>query len=338
MRQNEDNRRRKCRMPAKRNCLRGLLVFGLLLLMASCRYAVPDFTNETPDKRTQDSLRYLYERHYTWDANLVLHADSIRLMTLPLKEGYDTLYRGDRVVVAEFDVHPNDTIDSIWVKLAHSQEVQGWLRECEMKEAFMPADSLSQAIHLFSNTHMPYFIAICALFVAFWLARVLRRKPSRQIGFAGIDSVYPLLLCLLMAGCATLYETMQVFAPDTWEHFYYNPTLSPLQVPPVLALFLSGFWLFLVTLVATIDVLFRRLPFMQAVFYLLGVSVACIFCYFFFILTTPIYIGYLFLLAFAAVFIHCLYRSLHTSRYRCGQCGEVLPHKGVCPHCGAVNE
>lgn len=41
------------------------------------------------------------------------------------------LYRGDRVVVAEFAIHPADSVDSVWVKLAHSQEVQGWLRESE---------------------------------------------------------------------------------------------------------------------------------------------------------------------------------------------------------------
>ena len=133
---------------------------------------------------------------------------------------------------------------------------------------------------------MPYFVAVCALFVVFWLARMLRRQPARRRGLAAVDSLYPLLLCLLMACCATLYESMQVFVPDTWEHFYYNPTLSPLHVPGVLSLFLLSFWLFIIVLVATVDVLFRRLPFVQALYALLGLSAACICCYFFFILTT----------------------------------------------------
>lgn len=318
--------------------LRGLLGLCLLLLVVSCRYAVPELEDESLDERTRDSLTYLYERHYTWNTNLVLQADSVQLVALPLKESFNTLHRGDRVVVAELAVHPQDSVDSIWVKLAHSQEVQGWLRECDMKEAFMPADSISQAIHLFSNTHVPYFIAVCALFVAFWLVRMLRRQPARRRRAAAVDRVYPLLLCLLMACCATLYESMQVFVSETWEHFYYNPTLSPFRVPWVLSAFLLSFWLFIVVLVATVDVVFRRLPFVQALYALLGLAAACIFCYFFFILTTPIYIGYLFLLGLAAVFFRCLYRSLHTSRYRCGQCGEVLARKGVCPYCGAVNE
>ncbi|HIY88322.1 MAG TPA: hypothetical protein H9824_06425 [Candidatus Bacteroides pullicola] len=290
------------------------------------------------EQRARDSIAYLFERHYTWNTNLVLQADSINLVALPLKESYSTLRQGDRVVVAELDVHPNDTVDSVWVKLAHSQEVQGWLRECEMKQAFVPADSISQAIYLFSDTHIPYFIVICALFVAFWLIRMLRRKSFRKSGFGDIDYVYPLLLCLLMAFCATLYETMQVFVPDTWEHFYYNPTLSPFRVPLVLALFLSGLWAFVVVLVATVDVLFRRLPLTTAVFYLLGLASACIFCYFFFILTTGIYVGYVFLVLLAVLFVRVLRRSLQTSVYRCGHCGEALSQKGVCPYCGALNE
>lgn len=71
------------------------------------------------------------------------------------------LYRGDRVVVAEFAIHPADSVDSVWVKLAHSQEVQGWLRESEMMHAFVPTDSISQAIYLFSDTHASYLSLFC---------------------------------------------------------------------------------------------------------------------------------------------------------------------------------
>jgi len=313
-------------------------VLCLMLLLASCRYTPPECSGEEMDQRARDSVAYLFEHHYTWNTNLVLQTDSVQLMALPLKESYSTLYEGDRVVVADMDVHPNDTVDSVWVKLAHSQEVQGWLRECEMKRAFVPADSISQAIYLFSDTHVPYFIVICALFVGFWLVRMLRRKSLKGAGFSAIDSVYPLSLCLLMAFCATLYESMQVFVPDTWEHFYYNPTLSPFRVPFLLSLFLAGLWAFVVVLVATVDVLFRRLSLVTALYYLLGLASACIFCYFFFILTTGIYVGYLFLLVLAVFFVRALRRSLHTSAYRCGNCGEALSRKGICPYCGALNE
>lgn len=309
-----------------------------VVLTVSCQYTRPDLEDEALPKETRDSLTYLYERHYTWNANLEVCADSVNLACLPVKDCYNMLYRGDRVVVAEFSIHPADSVDSVWVKLAHSQEVQGWLRESEMLQAFVPADSISQAIHLFSDTHASYFIIVFALFVAVWLVRAFRRKQLRMVYFNDIDSIYPLLLCLLMAFCATVYESVQVFAPETWRHFYFNPTLSPFRVPPVLSVFLAGIWLFIVVLLAALDDSFRQLSPAAAVCYLLGVASCCIFCYFFFILTTQVYVGYLFLAAFAWVFIRRLRSSLADSRYRCGRCGQKLRSKGVCPHCGAVNE
>ena len=51
-----------------------------------------------------------------------------------------------------------------------------------------------------------------------------------------------------------------------------------------------------------------------------------------------IYVGYLFLTAFVWVFLKRLRISLLASRYRCGRCGQKLREKGVCPHCGAINE
>ena len=79
--------------------------------------------NEPEDQRLSD-LPSKY--HYTWNTNLEVLDDSVRLEYLPLKDAYVNLYKGDRVVVAEFSVHPQDSVDSIWVKVAHSQEVQGW--------------------------------------------------------------------------------------------------------------------------------------------------------------------------------------------------------------------
>ena len=339
-RNNKDNRlgARAGRRTAKKGHVAGWLpVFFLWLAVASCQYNAPALPEDVAP-RTRDSVACLYERHYTWNTNLVLHDDSIRLASLPLKERYHTLKRGDRVVVAELNVHPNDTVDSIWVKLAHTQEVQGWLRECDMKQAFVPDDSISEAIHLFSHTHMPYFIAVLSLFAVFWLVRRWRRSPLWWKGFREMDSTYPLLLCLLMAISATLYETMQVYTPDLWEHFYYNPTLSPFHVPLLLGLFLSCLWLFVVVFIATVDVLFRRLTPVSAVYYLLGVASSCICCYLFFTLATHIWIGYAFLAVFFAVFARRLYHSLRTECYRCGNCGRHLAEKGVCPHCGALNE
>lgn len=336
----EQELRRGMRSAEKAMRRLAFLCISLLLssLAASCHYSRPDLDDESLSKATRDSLTYLFERHYTWNTNLEVCADSVNLACLPVKDCYNMLYKGDRVVVAEFAIHPADSVDSIWVKLAHSQDVQGWLRESEMMRAFVPTDSISQAVYLFSDTHASYFIAVFALFVAAWLFRTFRRKQLKLVYFDDIDSVYPLLLCLLMAFSATVYESMQVFVPETWQHFYFNPTLSPFRVPFILSVFLMSIWLFIIVLLAVLDDLFRQLSPAAAVFYLLGLASCCIFCYFFFILATHIYIGYLFLAAFVWVFLRRLRLSLAASRYRCGKCGQKIKEKGLCPHCGAINE
>ena len=313
-----------------------LLLIGLCVC-SSCRDARFDFADEAWTEEQRDSLRFFYEHHFTRNANFELYADSVTLACFPIKDCYNTLYKGDGVVVAEWVVHRTDSIDSLWVKLAHTQEVQGWIRESEMKQLFVPADSVSQAIHLFSATHASYFMIIFALFIAVWLLRAFYRKQLNLVYFNDIDSVYPLMLCLLVAFCATLYASIQLYAPEMWQHFYFNPTLSPFQVPLPLACFLTGFWLWVVVALAVLDVLFRQLSPAAAIFYLLGLASCCIFCYFFFIFTTGIYVGYLFLAAFMWLFYRRLYASLVATRYRCGACGQKMRTKGVCPHCGAMN-
>ena len=230
-----------------------------LLLLSSCHYPRIALDSEELTGRQRDSLACLYKYNYTWNTNLELRTDSVELACLPVKDSYKMLHRGDRVVVAEFAIHPADSVDSVWVKLAHTQEVQGWLRQSDMKRDFAPTDSISQAIYLFSDTHASYFVIVFALFVAAWLFRAFRKKQLKLVYFDDIDSVYPLLLCLLMAFSATIYESMQVFVPATWEQFYYNPTLSPFKVPFVLSVFLTSIWLFLIVLLAVLDDLFRQL-------------------------------------------------------------------------------
>ena len=141
------------------------VLWVFLFALSSCHYTQPDWANELLTKDARDSLKYLYERHYTWNANLLVRADSVRLETWPVKGRYDWLSKGDRVVVAEFAIQPADSVDSVWVKLAHSEQVQGWIHECDLIRDFVPDDSISEAIYLFSDTHLSYFIIIFALCV-----------------------------------------------------------------------------------------------------------------------------------------------------------------------------
>ena len=168
------------------------VVIAIIISLVSCRYSRPNLDDEGISDKTRDSLTYLYDRHYTLNTNLEVVQDSVVLACLPVKDCYNTLYRGDRVVVAEFAIHSADSVDSVWVKLAHSQEIQGWIGEREMMQAFVPTDSISQFIYLFSDTHASYFVIIFALFVGAWVFRLFRRKQLKIVYFNDIDSVYPL--------------------------------------------------------------------------------------------------------------------------------------------------
>lgn len=299
-----------------------LLVIGLM----SCHYPRPEAGGEE-----------IYSAVHK-NANLELYADSVVLELLPIKDTYISLYKGAQVVVAELAIHAEDSVDSVWVKVAHSQKAQGWLRQSELTSSFVPIDSISQAIHLFSGTHISYFIVVLALFIAVYLFRAFRKKRIRMVYFNDIDSIYPLLLCLLMAISATLYESVQLFAPETWQQYFFDPTLSPFKVPGILSAFLISLWLIVLVMLAAFDDIFSQLSTpSEAFFYVLGLLSACIFCYFFFIQTTRYYIGYLFLGVAIILFIQKA-RKTNIYKYHCGNCGGKLKSKGTCPHCGAANK
>lgn len=315
-----------------------LLSCGLLLMLCmGCHEALPEGEGEACVPTMVDSLDATARYRYLLDTNLELVDDSIRLACLPVMDCYITLNRGDRVVVAELAEHPTDSIETLWVKLARSEAQQGWLPLTQMKRSFVPTDSISQAIYLFSRTHASYFIAIWALFVVVWLLRKLFKEPMMMVYVNDIDSLYPLLLCLLMALSATLYASIQQFAPALWEQFYYNPTLSPLHTPWLISLFLASLWLIVLVLIAAIDDSFTQLSPLAALSYLLGLAAGCVCCYFFFMITTAWYVGYPCLLLLGWLFVRRARRSWRLSRYRCGRCGHPLTGPGLCSHCGALN-
>lgn len=67
-----------------------------LILGSSCHYPRPDLEDGKLGAKTRDSLAYLYERHYTWNTNLEVQEDSVTIACLPVKDCYNTLYKGDR--------------------------------------------------------------------------------------------------------------------------------------------------------------------------------------------------------------------------------------------------
>lgn len=114
-----------------------------------------------------------------------------------------------------------------------------------------------------------------------------------MVYFNDIDSLYPLLLCLLMAFCATIYESIQVFAPETWQHFYL--ILPCRRSRYRLCFLLSDGYLAVYSGVAGGTRRFVS-PVKSGGGRILSVGAGLLLhlLLFFFILTTSIYVGYLF--------------------------------------------
>ena len=305
------------------------LLLPLVLLLMSAMSLTSCYKQETGFTATH---------HYNQNYNFVVKADSMVIYENPDTAIYDSIivYRGDQLVVAEIKTISNDTIDSVWVKLARDQMSQGWTRECDLLNGVAPDDPISQFIDLFSNNHLLLFLALVVIVTASYGLRKLYRRDAYIVHFHDISSVLPTMLAILVATSATVYATIQNFAPENWRHFYFHPTLNPFAVTPVIGLFVSLVWVLIITGIAVVEDVMRRLPFGSAVLYLLGLAAICAVDYVVFSIFTLYYIGYVLLAAYIWFAVSRL--RLVLARYVCGNCGKRIPGLGKCPHCGAVNE
>ena len=111
-------------------------VLAVLFLLTSCY----NHGQQTPDawdltKEQIDSISFSTSHHYTQGYNFVVNADSLLLQG---DEG-DSLHvvKHDRLVVADINIQPQDTIDSVWVKVARDQLTLGWIHETELLKDFL---------------------------------------------------------------------------------------------------------------------------------------------------------------------------------------------------------
>ncbi len=323
-------------MEKMRNSLLGMLV---LLLLAGCyhdRPASPDAWDLT--ERQIDSLSFFTTHHYSQNYNFVVKAKQMPLSDEPGPMAFDTIYvaKGDPLVVADIKTIAADSVDSVWVKVARDQLTQGWIRESEMLKCVSPDDPISQFIDFFSDTHLLLFLALLVVVSVAYGLHWLMRRNARIVHFNDIDSFYPTLLCLLVAASATLYAAIQMFSPESWRHFYYHPSLNPFALPWFLGFFVASVWAILIVGVATVDDVANRLEPVEGLLYLCGLAGVCAIGYVVFSITTLYYIGYPLL---AAYIVFALWRYFRHAHYPfvCGNCGERMRHKGICPKCGKEN-
>ena len=132
--------------------MRNLSLLLLLLLLSSCY------------NRTQEAG--LYEVN----DNFVVTADTMHLQmqqpmhNMPMASSVfpDSIFmlRGEELVIAQTAVIPEDSVDSVWVKVARDQQLMGWIHEQDLLSSVVPNDPISRFIYLFSLRHLPFFVLV----------------------------------------------------------------------------------------------------------------------------------------------------------------------------------
>ncbi len=322
-----------------------LLIMGVLVTLSSCYYRHPDYSdNWDVTEEMQDSLRFVIHHHYTLNSNFSVVSDSMLLRKehpLILSEVVEQdsiwVYNGSTLAVADITTIPEDSVDSVWVKVAESQEIMGWIHEKELLAEVIPDTPISKFIYMFSHWHVVLLLTIPFIVLMLYLLPRAIKKKKAFIHVNDIGSFYPILFCLLVAVSATLYGTIQGFAPETWVEYYFTPTLNPLHLPLILGIFMGSIWCIILVGIAMLDEVRRLLPVASAMTYLASVACVALICYIAFTILTIYYIGYPMLICYAVWAVY-RFKQRGRLRYVCGNCGREIRSKGECPYCHAVNK
>ncbi|MBR7043462.1 MAG: zinc ribbon domain-containing protein, partial [Prevotella sp.] len=158
--------------------------------------------------------------------------------------------------------------------------------------------------------HVLYSLIVVILIALLYLLFKVNRHNAHIVHFNDIDSFYPALLAVIVAVAATFYASLQLFAPELWQQFYYHPTLNPFSVPGLLSVFLLSVWAIIIVGVAVLDDIRGKLPFGETLLYLGGLAAVCAVNYIVFSITTLWYVGYALLVAYV-VFAVKMYSRRH---------------------------
>ena len=281
---------------------------------------------------------------YAVNDNFYLTSDSMWLQSqeplhnMPIDTLSDSilLYYNDPLVVAQIVVIPEDSIDSVWVKVARDQFAQGWIHQSDFLTCVVPDDPISEFIYLFSQRHLWFFLGLVFTVLIVLVVQKIRHSRFNMIFVRDISSFYPTMLTVSLSSSALLYASIQRLVPETWVLYYYHPTLNPFDLPLILGLFIASIWLLVVLVIATIDEVLALLPIPEAILYLFSLLGVCVVCYMVFSLPALGWLGYILYLIFSVALIW-RYIKCFRARCLCGKCGAKMHGKGQCTRCKTRN-
>ena len=296
-----------------------------------------------------DSVVFRLTHHYGPNFNFELKADS---MILVPREGdliQDTcvVRNKDLLVVAQIKrIEASDSTleDTFLIKVAHDQTTMGWVTESELLENAVPDDPISQLIDFMTGSRAIWMSSLLGFGVIAFFFRKMR-KQQMTIGFSELkvvdliemDSFYPPLLLILVACVAALYASVQNFVPEFWQEYYFHPTMNPLLLPPIMAVLVTLVWLTLIVIVSVVIEVYNNFYSFRGVIYLFEIAGLCMLVYLLISWTILIYVGYLLLPILIAYLIYYYFKYIRCTM-TCGHCGRKIREKGICKHCGAINE
>ena len=228
--------------------------------------------------------------------------------------------------------------DTVWVKVATEHKTMGWITESTLLKHTVPNDSISELLRSLTNTRLLWMGGLLLLgILGVYIHRWYNKKNIRMVKINEMDSLYPFLFIMLIAMLACLYSSIQNFAPEYWQEYYFHPTLNPFLLPPVMAILVILVWLIIIVFIALLMETYNHFSFARGVAYFLEIMGASMLVYLFIAWTTRIYIGYI-LFIILTWFLWVLYNGYVKYKYQCPKCGEKVRSKGKCPKCGAILE
>lgn len=322
--------------------------FNILALLSGCyknnNLQSTNSTAANDSVRISDALTFYQTHHYGIGYNFIIKTDSLLLIAQQPEEYVSQLVtdsfvvkHNQQIAVSDIRIIPQDSIDSVWVQIITDKGDIGWNHESDILNNVMPTDPISQFIMFFSDTHFIIALIILTIIMAAYVVRIIQKRRAPLIHFRDIPSFYPTLLCLTVAYAATLYASLQMFDADTWQYFYYHPSLNPFSLPKILGIFILTVWAMLVIGVAAIEDIRHHLDFNDMVLYIAGLCGACAILYMVFSISTLYYIGYPLLIAYTW-FAIAKYVKHSRKSFICGKCGKKIESLGKCPYCGTINE
>ena len=269
-----------------------------------------------------DSLEFRLTHHYSENFNFLVKADSLTLIP---REGdliTDTcqVHEGDVIAVAAIKIIPNDSIDSIWVKVASNQYTMGWIPEQELLKGTTPVDTISEMLRALSSSRFIWMSALVALgLIAFIIGRkkhvkkkdLVKQELVHLLDFLSeMPSIYPALFLIWVGIMASIYASVQNFVPEFWQEYYFHPTLNPLVLPPLMAALVVVLWLVIITFIALIEEVYHHFYFLPGITYLTKLVGVAMLIYLIISWTTIVYVGYVLLAVLIYLLIQLIVKLL----------------------------